>query len=277
MALRRVIVKNSHNAEDRIMAIRQQNAPFISRVVSAYHQLEYDKVISKKDAMFDGNKNGYFATGLTALHAIEACLGAKVIQDKEVTDILDFGCGYGRVCRMLRARWPKANITAYDILDDTIYFCKEQFECLPMKAPMEISRTSLPRKAFDLVWLGSIFTHTDADDFAFLLRELGATLRPNGTAVFSTAGPFVVRLIREGFYGEVTENTARSMLASYDANGFGFGFNKGQEGRRWGWTIVTPTWTVRAIALAGLQLLTYMERGWGGRQDIVGVHKWMPT
>ena len=34
--------------------------------------------------------------------------------------ILDFGCGYGRVIRFLRAHWPDAEIVASDVLSEGV-------------------------------------------------------------------------------------------------------------------------------------------------------------
>ena len=258
--------------DDRVLNIRKQNTAFINAVAKQFSDLNYVKEISKNDAMFDGKIQPYYNTGLTALHAIKLALSAK--QTYEINNILDFGCGHGRVMRMLRAAWPEANIFAYDIFDDAINFCVDHFNALPLKAPQNITDTKLENNKFDLVWLGSIFTHLDANDFVNLLEEIKSSLSDKGAAIFSIAGPFVVRLIREGFRGGVSDNTAISMLASYDSNGFGFGFYKGQEDRRWGWTIAKPTWVARAVEEAGLQMLLNMERGWGGRQDIVAVHRW---
>jgi SAM-dependent methyltransferase len=67
--------------------------------------------LSPKDTMFDGRADHYLRVGLSALEAIEAGMfGAP-----EPQTILDLPCGFGRVTRMLRARYPEAAITVCDL------------------------------------------------------------------------------------------------------------------------------------------------------------------
>jgi hypothetical protein len=65
----------------------------------------------------------YFSVRLSALRAIEGAI-AHSNANFDVGRILDFPCGYGRVLRFLRARFPAASITAYDIDPVALDFCK---------------------------------------------------------------------------------------------------------------------------------------------------------
>ena len=80
--------------------------------------------------------------------------------------ILDFPCGHGRVLRYLRAEFPQAEITACDLLRDGVDFCAANFGAIPVYSDPDPSRIGLPRDAFDLIWVGSLFTHFDAARWA---------------------------------------------------------------------------------------------------------------
>ena len=45
----------------------------------------------------------------------------------DVRTILDFACGYGRVLKFLKARFPTANIAASDIDPEALNFCRRAF------------------------------------------------------------------------------------------------------------------------------------------------------
>jgi 16S rRNA G1207 methylase RsmC len=61
--------------------------------------------------MYDGNVEHYLAVGESALRIIETALYEKSMPWR----ILDLPTGYGRITRVLRARFPKASITVCDI------------------------------------------------------------------------------------------------------------------------------------------------------------------
>ena len=60
--------------------------------------------IAAGDTMFQGSMEGYVSVGMSALGAIEAALEGRPTPGR----ILDFPCGYGRITRILRARFPNA-------------------------------------------------------------------------------------------------------------------------------------------------------------------------
>lgn len=248
-------------------------AQFIEGVARKYADLRVDQTISPDDAMFSGDKDIYFRIGLTALHAIESALEAALIAQGDVRRILDFGCGHGRVLRVIRAAFPEAAITAGDILEPAAMFCARTFKATPLVTSDDFDSLSLADDPYDLIWLGSIFTHLNNDQFIALLRALKCGLTDRGILVFTTAGAFVSRLIRQGDSRGVGEAGAVAMLKAYDSSGFGYAPYVGWT-RPWGRTIAKPSWVTAAIEEVGLQLVLYTERGWGGRQDVIAAHQW---
>ena len=64
------------------------------------------------------------------MQLINQCLTAVGTQD--VRRVLDFGCGHGRVMRVLKAALPDADLVACDIDEDALSFCAETFGAQPV-------------------------------------------------------------------------------------------------------------------------------------------------
>lgn len=210
--------------------------------------------------MYAGNNAHYFSVGADAVKCIQR---AVRLSGAQVRTILDLPCGHGRVLRAIRNQYPDANITACDIDRDGVDFCAKTFGVSPVysaNSPADISIHS----SFDLVWVGSLFTHLESwDDFLeFFSHVLG------GVMVFTVAGEFVAEtLLKE--HGGVGPSGAKSILVDRAATGFGFA--PYQEYSDYGRAVVTRQWVERKLAQFPFEIIQYQERGWDNRQDTVTI------
>lgn len=139
--------------------------------------------ISRNDAMFryplqvhgaDPLKilKEYFHTGAEAANYIyDFAPNAK--------KILDFGCGYGRVSRFLKVKFPKAELMVSDPKKSAMNF---QIETLKT-----ISDDHSP---MDLIFAGSVFTHLPKKLFQKTLHQLMTRLIEGGGLIL-TLHPFI--------------------------------------------------------------------------------------
>jgi SAM-dependent methyltransferase len=94
--------------------------------------------------------------------------------------ILDFGCAAGRITRWLENVSQQCEIWGTDISAEHIEWCKQH-----LSPPFHfLTTTTLPHLPFDdgyfnLIYAGSVFTHTDDLADAWFL-ELRRVLRPGG-------------------------------------------------------------------------------------------------
>jgi SAM-dependent methyltransferase len=95
-------------------------------------------------------------------------------------NILDFGCGCGRVTRTLHYHTdPQQRLYGTDIDPEAIEWCRANygaiatFDCNPHMPP-----TRYADGTFDLVYSGSVFTHLPEDMQWAWLRELNRITRP---------------------------------------------------------------------------------------------------
>ncbi len=114
--------------------------------------------ISPNDNMFSGNMNKYLYVGETAIKCIRGALDIMNNDTSDIKTILDFGCGYGRVMRTLKAEFPHAQITACDTNKDAIDFCAKTFDATANQSSTDFTSIKFTTP-FDLIFVGSLFTH----------------------------------------------------------------------------------------------------------------------
>jgi SAM-dependent methyltransferase len=213
----------------------------------------FDRTLSPNDEMLHVPPDAYFVTGLSGLAVIVQALIAA--GKPEAERILDYPCGHGRVMRMLRARFPDAWIVGSDVDRDGVDFCAETFGSIPVYAPYE-PRLLVIDETFDLIWVGSLFTHLDEPVCHELMEACLRHLAPGGVLVFTTAGRYVA----------TREDAIRESTAGFRERGFGYRESPGSPG--YGITYAAPEWVMRFLELFPLQLLGCWERAWNDFQDV---------
>jgi SAM-dependent methyltransferase len=102
-------------------------------------------------------------------------------------NVLDWGCGSGRVLRYLAAR-HRLNLTGVDIDADNIEWCKTtfpkcSFQAIDLDPPLPLATESI-----DLVYGISVFTHLSERDQFKWLDELRRITRSGGVLLLSLHG-----------------------------------------------------------------------------------------
>jgi len=233
--------------------------------------------ISPNDTMYEGSLEHYSAVGQSALHCVKTALVAT--NTSNVRSILDFGCGFGRVLRVLKSEFPAAQLTACDISREAIEFCAKTFGATPVLSGENAAEVQFKDK-FDLVWGGTVFTQFDAPQFLTFLHLLHSFVSKDGLLVFTTHGRFVAQRLRtDGRNYGMDESSARAMLDGWDTTGFGYA-NYPQEVMtrfgvsKYGVCISKPSWICRQIeAVDDMKLVCYTERAWDNHQDSVACIK----
>lgn len=109
--------------------------------------------------------------------------------------ILDAGCGTGYGARLLRERWPRAQITAADFAPAMLALARRHADrCLAA----DIEALPLPDGAFDLWWSSLSIQWCDA---AAVFAEAARVLRPGGRLAVSTLAPGTFGELRTAFAG----------------------------------------------------------------------------
>lgn len=217
--------------------------------------------LSPDDTMVGGDPEHYLRVGLSALNVIEGAFAGL----PDPRRILDLPCGFGRVTRVLRARYPEASITVCDLDRAGVDFSAAAFNAHGLYSKSEFRDLDLGSH-FDLIWVGSLLTHLPEHltrqflDFA--VRHMG----PNSRLVVTSHGDYVATRLRSWTYG-LSEPAARGLLAQYLEEGYAY---RGYGGNPdYGISLVAHTWYESALAGSPLRLRSYQRRGWDDHQDVV--------
>ncbi|XP_061169438.1 S-adenosylmethionine-dependent methyltransferase Rv2258c-like [Saccostrea echinata] len=97
-----------------------------------------------------------------------------------ISEILDFGCGYGKLCQQLAQVYQEVNITGTDIDEESVQHCRKVYS-YPNLFFTSSRDGSLKQKTFDIVILHDVLH--DLPDPEKVLYELRTILRPNGYIV----------------------------------------------------------------------------------------------
>jgi SAM-dependent methyltransferase len=231
--------------------------------------------ISANDGMVGQHPDAYFLWGESALRCIR--LAVDAVGKREVASILDFPCGHGRVLRNLKAAYPAASLTACDIDRDGVDFCASTFGARSVYSDEDLGDVQLGG-GFDLIWVGSLFTHLPHARWPAFLEFLADRLAPEGLLVFTTHGPWYAERIREDAspLPGLPHEAQLAMLRDFDATGFGFAGYPRQNA--YGLSLSAPKVVARHLqVLNDIRLVLYLERGWRGYQDVVACQSGFTT
>ncbi|HYH61005.1 MAG TPA: methyltransferase domain-containing protein [Solirubrobacterales bacterium] len=210
----------------------------------------------------------YFGVGLGALRLIEDALEALGADDPR--RILDLPSGHGRVLRMLRSRFPDAEITACDVDAEGIEFCAAELGAEPRLAPEAPGELSLG-SAYDLIWCGSLVTHLPAAHCVGLLGALADHLAPRGVLIFTSHGDTIEELLSKGrMRAAVGDGKLPGLLDAYRTEGFAFAPYESSSTGEYGVTLAARAWLeARIDDIPGLRMVSHAASAWDGRQDVV--------
>lgn len=247
--------------------------------------LSINTTISPNDHMLTSDLDSYFRTSCSALEGILASLEIASKEASEIKSVLDFGSGYGRVFRALKAAFPNAICTACDLMEEAARFCAETFDGDWVTSSEDLSQVVFPRQ-YELVWLGSVFTHLPAYRWIALLNFLDQSTVSGGLVVFSAHGARSIwqlenNLLKRNPHAIDSQRYAE-MKSSIDLIGFDFIPNKpaainhqrsmGMQVSQgeYGFSFSTEWWVRQLIQrLPNWELVLYQPEGWGSNHDVV--------
>ena len=129
----------------------------------------------------------YFQDGHAVLLSLEHYLDRLGRSLGALDRVLDFACGFGRVTRHLTHALGGDRVWASDIDRKAVDFVAREFGAKMFYSHTDPDEVAIPG-SFDVIFVGSLFTHLPHQSFGTWLKKLYRALDPNGTLVFSTNG-----------------------------------------------------------------------------------------
>jgi SAM-dependent methyltransferase len=260
-----------------------------------YEASDVDRYVSPVDDMLDtpASEDYYFAVGRSALHIITEAM--MLSGRTEFHQILDLPCGGGRVTRHLVNFFADAKIFVDDIVPAKREAVRDQFGVELAACARDFK--AAPDLDFDLIFVGSLFTHLNEEMFKDALNYLIASLSPGGLLIMTTHGRFaatgaasgqhqlgksrrpssLVDLIRRRPRPVPVEDVLEAIEGSYVEAGFGY--TEYREftqvyGKSYGGTFVTPSWLINLVQQRiDASILGFKERGFAHHQDVLTLQK----
>lgn len=243
------------------------NTDYVMTRFREYSASQVNRTLSPRETM---NDPWYFDAGKGAVQNV--VLGLLSSHLAEVRSVLDLPCGHGRVLRHLVKLFPDAEFDACDLDEDGVRFCERTFGARGIVSDPELTRLKFDR-TYDLIWVGSLFTHTSEERTFRWLRYLTERLSGQGVLVATFHGRWSEHVHTVAPY--VNDGAWQAILRGYRRSGYGYSDYADPESHgfiagAYGVSMAKPHVLVRGIeGIPGVRIFLYRERGWLDHQDVV--------
>jgi len=254
------------------------------------------QTIAPDDEMWQSGPDGYFPVGESAVLAILRALAMGALQNVET--ILDLSCGHGREARQLCAAFPEASFTFCDLNRAGVDFCTKTFGGRGVYSVPDLTQLHL-QGPFDVIWVGSLFTHFDQRRTDEWMKFLCERLGDNGILVATFHGRWSIEVQRT--HPLIDHDRWRRILRDFERTGYGYAdydasirglgriidladrvpggrilarrfFGLFERAQGWGISLSKPEKIIEIAGnIPGVRILSYSERGWADNHDVLAV------
>ena len=239
----------------------------LAAIYAAYKATEILKVTSPDDVMWHSGGEWYFQIGESGVECVLNGLRGSWLGG--VNRILDLPCGHGRVARHLRAAFPAAELVCCDLDTEAVDFCVEHLGATGLYSKPELSQVDLPTD-IDVVWVGSLFTHVDAERTTRWMKKLAEHLSPHGIIVATFHGLW--SLSDHARRPLINDLSWRAIFAQFLERGYGYAPYTEYDLGDYGISISDPSWIMKmATGIPGVRVVSYVERGWANNHDVLAI------
>jgi len=209
----------------------------------------------------------YMRCAREVISQLEDALAAAGKTWRDLRSVLEFGCGYGRITRLLVQKVEPARVTVCDVIGEGARFCAKEFGVRAVRSSAKIG--DFHAEPSDLVFFISVHTHLSERRLLALQEKLWGLLKPGGVLLFTTMGS--TSAIHTERYG--TRWVALSTRIASDLHERGFSFHPygyysdSDYGMAWE-TFEHTTALIRRLHGDSLRLLQFSEAAGDGHQDV---------
>lgn len=223
-------IEESSEVNDRdsaFLLLRQLGLDDFGEVLMTMPNTLYPKLSSILPIMSDDvvQKNWTGNSGLELLKQTSVFVRTMSYAFSKITGrtldnarVLDFGCGYGRIARLMYFFTESSKVFGVDPLKESIRLCHDAklgdnfllSEYLPESLPVGSNE-------FDLIYAFSVFTHLSERATLAALRALRRYISPDGVLVIT------IRPIEYWYHDQHTNGAEKKILMkSHNLHGFSF-------------------------------------------------------
>jgi SAM-dependent methyltransferase len=206
--------------------------------------------------------------------AVDVIAQAMLLAGKaDARKVLDLPCGGGRVTRQLAAFLPQSELYVGDVNKAKVNAVVQSFGATAIDPGIDFS--AAPRPEFDLIWVGSLFTHLNAWLYERAMRWYFGSLAPDGVLVMTTHGRRHENM--QAAQPHVPPERWQPASEAFRASGFGFvpyDPANSADPLEIGTTVNSPSWVMRLVETdPTVRVIGFHEGGWVDAQDVLIVQK----
>ncbi|AGK47017.1 methyltransferase domain protein [Burkholderia thailandensis MSMB121] len=251
---------------------------YLTKCLDHYYSTPLNSTISPYETMVD---QWYMDVGCSAADVIIQSLHNS--WTGRIERVLDIPCGHGRVLRHLVNLFPDAEIYASDIDRSGVDFCRDTLGAIGIYSNEDMTAVDFDT-TFDLIWVGSLFTHTSRTVTRKWLEHLAKFLTENGIIVATVHGRWCETVAKKSPY--INVESWKKILREYQETGYGYHDYNPSENHdyisgSYGVSLTTASEILKDIeSVKGIRIFSYRERGWADHQDVLVVgrpaydHSW---
>jgi 2-polyprenyl-3-methyl-5-hydroxy-6-metoxy-1,4-benzoquinol methylase len=201
------------------------------------------------------------------------------VRTASALDVLDFGCGCGRLLRFLQPMAKRWNIVGADANGELASWSLEHLHPISIIKNGVDGPLTLPSERFDLIYCLSVFTHLSENKALRWLHELTRLLRPGGVLVATIHGESALNTIRTSPVHQsmfaMTETQAGIVAERLASDGFVYRaydndlLGLADVGSEYGNSFTSPSYVGQRWASTSLELCDVIPAGLRGWQDLV--------
>ncbi len=133
----------------------------------------------------DDNLQDFLSAGLGINRDLKAAVKTIGKELKDFKNILDFGCGSGRVMMWNVVEKEEVSLFGTDIDSEAISWCKNNLPFAEFSVNKGITPLEYDANSFDLIYLVSVFTHINEEMQWQWLQEFKRIIKPEGILIIS--------------------------------------------------------------------------------------------
>lgn len=227
-----------------------------------------------RDVVSSGGLVGFLDAGFASYMALARVLAEHKTSFEASERILDFGCGCGRLLRLLRPLEARTELHGCDVDEQAIAWCRRDLDWVATQVSATVPPLTYADGSFDLVYSISVFSHLEERNHLLWIEELARVANPRGLVVVTTHGPAALsQLIADprkcadvGLTSEQVHQAERDL----QRDGYAFCSQEqlAQQTDLYGMTFVTRDYIERSWC-AHFEILSHESQGLQGWQDIV--------
>lgn len=140
------------------------------------------------------NAKAFLDGGRSANETIRSVLLKNNVDVARLENVLDFGCGVGRIMR----HWSTTQGPAWhgtDYNSDLIEWCKSHLKFCEFRVNALSGQLPYDAETFDFIYAFSVFTHLGEPLAEFWINELSRVLKPGGFVYLTTHGEYYLSVL----------------------------------------------------------------------------------